>query len=407
MLQATGPVLLPAELAPERLLHSLAADRRPLVLAASSDRGWFGGVRLVAFDPVAHSEADPVTGAAVAGAAIDSAMVSDTPLLSVAVLDYEGQSTVATYAGGLLATAEGWRAWGELDPSAIPKPTEPAPVPLPDASLVLDPEGDLDRDAFVAAVEATREAIARGDVYVLNLTYRLAGEAVFGIAETFSTLIARGAGAMSAALVTPERALLSISPERFVALDGREARIEPIKGTRPRGDDPTADRAWAADLAGSEKERAEHVMIVDLERNDLGRVCVPGTISVDPLYEVVPTPYCHQLVSTVRGTLRGDARAVDVISATFPCGSVTGAPKISAMRHIAGLERSARGAYCGALLVAVPGRLDSSVLIRTASVRGRMLEYGTGGGITYDSDPEAEWEETLLKARPLLGCSAG
>jgi anthranilate/para-aminobenzoate synthase component I len=144
-------------------------------------------------------------------------------------------------------------------------------------------------------------------------------------------------------------------------------------------------------------------MIVDLERNDLGRVCVPGTVSVDPLATVFPTPYCHQMVSRVSGSLEPGVSVEDVFDACFPCGSVTGAPKVSAMRHIARTEVSARGAYCGALVVAMPGSIDSSVLIRTLESHGEEAVWGVGCGITYDSDAEAEWEESVLKAWPVLG----
>ena len=144
-------------------------------------------------------------------------------------------------------------------------------------------------------------------------------------------------------------------------------------------------------------------MIVDMERNDLGRVSETGSVFVDPLRRVVPTPYCHQMVSVVHGELRPDATMAEVLAATFPCGSVTGAPKISAMSHIERLESSPRGAYCGSLLVARPGRLDSSVLIRTAEHSDGIATYGTGGGITWDSDPAAEWAETLVKATPITG----
>jgi anthranilate/para-aminobenzoate synthase component I len=276
--------------------------------------------------------------------------------------------------------------------------------------LALDIEADMDREAYETGVEHVRQAVAAGDVYVLNLTYRLMGrpslrreDGTPDAAGLFSTLLARGRAPMSAALVTPQRSILSVSPERFLAIDGRKARIEPIKGTRPRGRWATEDTAFVAELAASVKERAEHVMIVDLERNDLGRVSEWDSVRVAPLTEIVPTPYCHQMVSTVRGTLREDVKLADVLRATFPCGSVTGAPKISAMDHISRLESSPRGAYCGALLVATQDHLDSSVLIRTAELDGDRIAYGTGGGITYDSDPKAEWEETLVKARPFLG----
>jgi anthranilate/para-aminobenzoate synthase component I len=201
--------------------------------------------------------------------------------------------------------------------------------------------------------------------------------------------------------------IVSISPERFLSVrqEGRR-RVEvwPIKGTCPRREDPTEDAATAAELAVDPKEHAEHVMIVDLERNDLGRVCEPGSVQAEPLCEVFQTPYCHQMVSRVGGTMRDDVSIGELIEATFPCGSVTGAPKIAAMESIERIERSPRGVYTGALVVAMPGALDASVLIRTLEYRlDGTACWGTGGGITIDSDPEAEWQEALLKAQPVIG----
>ena len=180
-----------------------------------------------------------------------------------------------------------------------------------------------------------------------------------------------------------------------------------MKGTRPRGGSGSEDAAIAAALRCDLKELAEHVMVVDLERNDLGRVATPGSVQVDPLFEIETTPYCHQLVSRVHARLRPDVGTGDLLAATFPCGSVTGAPKIAAMRIAADIERSPRGAYCGTLVVAMPGELDSAVLIRTAEASGKRLLWGTGCGITHDSIPQAEWLESRLKASPILGDAAG
>jgi anthranilate/para-aminobenzoate synthase component I len=144
-------------------------------------------------------------------------------------------------------------------------------------------------------------------------------------------------------------------------------------------------------------------MVVDLERNDLGRVSHPGSVVVDPLLDVMPTPYCHQMYSTVHGRLREDVPLAEVLEATFPCGSVTGTPKLAAMEVIQDLESSPRGLYTGALVVAMPDRLDSSVLIRTLVDDGTAASWGTGGGITIDSDPHEEWLESVLKASPVVG----
>jgi anthranilate/para-aminobenzoate synthase component I len=247
-----------------------------------------------------------------------------------------------------------------------------------------------------------------GDVYVLNLTMRLTGRPTAGPVGAFAALLESAAAPMSALWGSPDRSIVSISPERFLAvrMDGGRRRVEvwPIKGTAPRDCDAEIDAGHAAGLAASEKERAEHVMIVDMERNDLGRVCEPGSVTVDPLMRVFATPYCHQMVSRVSGVMRGNADFTDLLSATFPCGSVTGAPKSSAMRAIQELECGPRGAYTGAFIVARPGLMDSSILIRSLEYRsGGTAVWGTGCGITIDSDPRAEWCEALLKAAPIGG----
>ncbi len=271
---------------------------------------------------------------------------------------------------------------------------------------------DLSGRAYRGAVRSARERIAAGDVYVVNLTARVSGRLVTPPAETFDALLARSGADMSAFVdgipgETPW--IASVSPERFVRVTreagARLVEVCPIKGTRPRGSDPVTDAVAAAELSADDKELAEHVMVVDLERNDLGMVCATGSVHVDPLYEVVATPYCHQLVSSVRGILRHEATFAELLAATFPCGSITGAPKRAAMRVIGELEATQRGAYCGALLVAIEGELESSVLIRTleASSDGSHAVWGTGCGITHDSIPAAEYLELLLKASPVLG----
>jgi anthranilate/para-aminobenzoate synthase component I len=415
-----GDAIAPPTASVGSMLAALGPERTTLALASSNDRGWFGGVSALAFDPVGRTQTGAPTGIQDAGAALEATLWGDGPFLTAALVTYEGAAQILAYDAALVRTERGWQPCGKPEAKvpgladALRPDTAGEPLVLPeDEPLVREIVPGMDREGFESGVREVRERIAAGDVYVLNLTYRMAGRASMQLddgrpdaAGTFATLLARGHAPMSAALVTPARAVLSVSPERFLAIDGRNARIEPIKGTRPRGRWPDEDTAFVAELAASVKERAEHVMIVDLERNDLGRVSEWETVYVDPLAQIVPTPYCHQMVSTVHGTLRGYVGLTDVLDATFPCGSVTGAPKIAAMRHIARLERSPRGVYCGALLVATRGRLDSSVLIRTAQIDGERIVYGTGGGITFDSDPAQEWEETLVKARPFLGSGA-
>lgn len=400
-----GPVIAPPEVTPHAWVAALA-DRGPLALAPDGTGGWFGGTALVAYDPFDELVMPGCRGESLRalGDALERVMRGAEARIAVGLAPYSGSCRVALYRHGVVRGADGWRAWGDAGSAA--EPAVPPPVAGPNGAPlagVVRGEG-LDQAGFEAAVDSVREAIARGDVYVLNLTRRLAGDLV-PPGDLFSSLAATTPAPMAAfwSYGAGAGAVVSVSPERFVRLTGHEAEIAPIKGTRPRATLPDRDAALAAELSASEKERAEHVMIVDLERNDLGRICVPGSIEVDPLFRVETTPYCHQAFSVVRGLLSPDASPADVIEATFPCGSVTGAPKVAAMRIIDDLESSPRGAYTGSLFVALPGLLDSSVLIRTVECDESGCRYGTGCGVTIDSDPRDEWEESVLKTRPVLG----
>ena len=378
-------------------------DRRPLVLAPDGPRGWFGGTSLVGVDPVSIREIEGCRGDSLhqVGAVLQQAFDAEHPEVAVAMVPYSGDSAVAVYRAGLLLLDDGWHTWGELDAAALPD-VGPRPV-VPRSSLVFDARSDLTRTAYMDGVEEVREAIRSGNVYVLNLTRREFASTCLTPTEVFAALSSAAPASMAAAWLGGSSAVLSCSPERFVRVNGHEIEIGPVKGTRPRGETEAEDEALIADLLGSEKERAEHVMIVDMERNDLGRVCEAGSVRVDPLFAVETTAYCHQAVSSVRGLLMQEALIGDVLEATFPCGSITGAPKIAAMRVIDRLEHTERGSYTGSLVVAMPGALDSSVLIRTAEQDGGHLAYGTGCGITIDSDPAEEWAESVLKTSPLFG----
>ncbi|PKQ19824.1 MAG: hypothetical protein CVT66_08170 [Actinobacteria bacterium HGW-Actinobacteria-6] len=401
MLPENGPIVAASDVSADAWLSSLPLGSEPLVLAPGSSRGWFGGRAVVAWSP--ESTAASLT-LEEATSELKRALSADSSEMCAALMPYSGTATMARYSGGLVHTPEGWRVWGTLEADDVPEPVATS-CPLPaDAPLGRAMTSDLDEVEYRAAVESVRDAVMAGDVYVLNLTRRLLGIPTVDPRSAFASLVDRTSADMAAFWEIGEITIASASPERFVHVLGGRVEVCPIKGTRPRAAGAT-DRALAAELASSEKERAEHVMIVDLERNDLGRVCQPGTIAVDPLFEVIATPYCHQMVSTVSGQLAPGASLGDLFAATFPCGSVTGAPKLAAMRRIAELEQSSRGPYTGALVIAVPGALDSSVLIRTAEYANGTVQWGTGAGITVDSDAREEWLETILKASPFLGTS--
>jgi para-aminobenzoate synthetase component 1 len=271
----------------------------------------------------------------------------------------------------------------------------------------LELRSGLDRAKYEAGVESVRQSIAHGEIYQANLTRRL--EAPFrgdpwplyrrlrtGDPSLFAAFIDLGPSPLTGA----PRAIASASPEPFISVtsDGAVA-TNPIKGTRPRGRDREDDRRLARELLASEKDRAENVMIVDVLRNDLGRVCRPGSVCVPRLCRLERTAAVQHLVSTVTGQLAAGRDAFDLLAASFPGGSITGAPKIRAMELLETLEPVRRGPYTGiAGWIGADGAMGSSILIRTFVADGDRLSLHVGGGITWRSDPAAEWDETVAKA---------
>jgi len=267
------------------------------------------------------------------------------------------------------------------------------------------PSSNFTRAEYEAGVSRIREYIAAGDVYQVNLAQRFHTPFRGSPLALYRRLRARNPAPFGAYLEFAGAAITSISPERFLRLDAttRAAEARPIKGTRPRGATPAEDAALARALSASEKDRAENIMIVDLVRNDLGKVCRPGSVTVPKLFALESHPTVHHLVSTVTGVLAEDRDAFDLLCAAFPGGSVTGAPKIRAMEIIAELERAPRGVYCGAIgYVSNTGAMDFNIPIRTIVLRDGMATFHAGAGIVWDSEPAAEYEETLAKARPML-----
>lgn len=278
--------------------------------------------------------------------------------------------------------------------------------PVPDLAP-LRVRSSFDRAEYERAVERVRRHILAGDVFQVNISQRFELPVSQPPLELYRALRERHPAAFAALMETEEFAILSSSPERFLQTDGVRVETRPIKGTRPRGATPAADLALAAELVASAKDRAENVMIVDLMRNDLYRVCRPGTVQVPELCVLETHPTVHHLVSTVEGELAPGADAAALLRAAFPGGSVTGAPKVRAMEIIAALEPTRRGAYCGSIgYLSVTGAADFSIAIRTAVVRDGIASVSAGGGITADSDPAAEYDETIAKARGVLAALA-
>jgi len=287
------------------------------------------------------------------------------------------------------ASARRLRAQLETPPPRAPY-APPGPL-APDASA----------DVYLDGARRVLEYLRAGDAYQVNLARRVSAQFAGAPVELAAALRARAPAPFAAFLGAADggAALVGNSPERFLALDGRGAvETRPIKGTRPAGEGRR--RSGREELLASEKDRAEHVMIVDLERNDLGRVCETGSVVVEGVARVLDLPTVHHLVSTVRGRLRADVGLAALLAATFPGGSITGAPKRRAMQIIDALEPFARGPYTGATgWLGVAGDLDLAVAIRTALVSGGRLSLSLGGGIVVDSTPEDEWAETEVKAR--------
>lgn len=266
-----------------------------------------------------------------------------------------------------------------------------------------------DPDAYRRMIAECRAAIVRGDAYQLCLTNRVEVDATPDPVEAYLRLRRSSPSHHGGFLRFGDVALLSASPEQFLLVerDGTVA-TKPMKGTRPRSSDPATDLALRAELSASEKERAENLMIVDLMRNDLGRIAELGTVAVPSLLEVEEYPHVHQLVSTVTARLRHPLTALDAVRSAFPAGSMTGAPKESAMRILHDLEGGPRGVYSGAFgCLGVDGTADLAMVIRSIVLTPAGASIGTGGGITALSDPDEEVEETRVKARALTAVLGG
>jgi para-aminobenzoate synthetase component 1 len=264
---------------------------------------------------------------------------------------------------------------------------------------------NMSADEFKRIVERTRRYIIDGDIFQANLTqaFRAALPAGYDPLVLYDQLRAANPAPFAALIVTPERLVASTSPEGFLLLREGQVETRPIKGTRRRSPDPQEDRRLAEELIASEKDRAENVMIVDLMRNDLSRVCLPGSVEVPVLCGLESYASVHHLVSVVQGRLKPGLDALHLVAAGFPGGSITGAPKIRAMQIIHELEPEPRGVYCGSVAhFGFDGSLVSNIVIRTLVAEDGVACIQAGGGITLLSDPEEEYAEALVKAERML-----
>lgn len=325
---------------------------------------------------------------------------------SLVVFDHQRQRTWIVSTGlrdngardpGTAAAAfDFWRAQLQRTPAA--------PPPRPSTTLTpMQPASTLDRAAFIARVNTAQQYIRAGDIYQVNLSHRLSVPAGFDGSELYAALATASPAPFAAWLDGNGCELVSSSPELFLRISGRAITTRPIKGTRPRSPHSDRDTQLAYELQTSPKEMAELVMITDLLRNDLGRVCEYGSIHVPELARLERYAYVQHLVSTVAGQLRADVSHLAALQACFPGGSVTGAPKFRAMEIIDELEPVARGPYTGCLgYLGFNRESQLSIIIRTALHTGDTIHFHVGAGIVADSDPAAEYEETLTKARGFL-----
>jgi aminodeoxychorismate synthase component I len=264
-------------------------------------------------------------------------------------------------------------------------------------------ESNFSRQDYIDTVERVRQYIRSGDVYITNLTQRFSCETSKAPYDVYRDLRRINPAPFAAFMNAEDFSIVSSSPERFLNISGRIVETRPIKGTRPRGRDEEEDARNRQELIGSEKDRSELLMIVDLERNDLSKVCKPNSVKVTELFKLEEYSTVFHLVSTVKGELKDDCTAVECIKACFPGGSITGAPKVRSMEVIETLEPNRRGIYTGCIgYLGFDGSADLNIVIRTILMKGGKAYFGVGGGITWESEKEAEYEETIDKARALM-----
>ncbi|MEF8833423.1 MAG: aminodeoxychorismate synthase component I [Halofilum sp. (in: g-proteobacteria)] len=314
------------------------------------------------------------------------------------VSDHVEQRSWLVTAGRDPRTAE---RWSGLE-AAFRAP--PAPVDRGRLRVRGGARANLDEAGYREAFGRVQAYLRAGDCYQVNLAQRFEVAASGPSWPAFRQLRQAARAPFAAYMSTPAADILSVSPERFlqVAADGR-VETRPIKGTRPRDPAPARDRELGEALVASAKDRAENVMIVDLLRNDLGRVCATGSVRVPRLFELESFPGVHHLVSTVTGRLATGRHALDLLRASFPGGSITGAPKIRAMEIIEELEPHRRGVYCGAIgYIGFDGAMDTNIAIRTLVYSDRRVRCWAGGGIVIDSEAAAEYQETFDKAAGML-----
>ena len=365
----------------KRLLAQYSAERRG---DGPSFQG--GAVGYVGYEMARHLERLPTAAHA------DLAL----PDMSLGFYDWVAAFDHARSTASLVTTKfspNGRSDWvrSRLEARRRPRPTR--------AVVAQNIKSNFSRRRYIEAVNRVKRYIVDGDIYQANISQRFQADVNTTPWNLYQALRKITPAPYSAYLQFPEMSVISCSPELFLRAEDGVVQTRPMKGTRPRGATAEEDDRLFRDLAASEKDRAENIMIVDLLRNDLGKVCIPGTICVPEIFTVEKYPKVHQLVSSATGRLRPEHNAIDLLTACFPGGSVTGAPKIRAMEIIDEIEPVQRSVYCGAIgYIGFDGSMQMSIPIRTALMNGRRVYIQVGGGIVADSDPDAEYRETLDKA---------
>lgn len=278
-----------------------------------------------------------------------------------------------------------------------------SPADIEDFKLIGDWQSNMTQASYASRFDRVQEYLLSGDCYQINLAQRFNAPYQGSEWQAYTKLEAANQAPFSAFIRMPNSAIISVSPERFLELKDNVIETKPIKGTRPRSQNTELDQANAHDLQTAEKDQAENLMIVDLLRNDIGRVASPGSVHVPKLFDIESFPAVHHLVSTIRADLDTQYSAADLLRACFPGGSITGAPKVRAMQIIEELEPHRRSAYCGSIgYISRHGRMDTSITIRTLVAEDNKLYAWAGGGVVADSDCVAEYQETLDKLSKIL-----
>lgn len=277
------------------------------------------------------------------------------------------------------------------------------PKTLTSFGLTSEWQSNMTQAGYGERFDSVQEYLLSGDCYQINLAQRFHATYQGSEWQAYDKLEQYNSAPFSGFIRLADCAILSVSPERFLELKDNTIETKPIKGTRPRSEDAQVDAEYATDLANAEKDQAENLMIVDLLRNDIGRVAKPGTVHVPKLFDIESFPAVHHLVSTIRADLDEQYHATDLLRACFPGGSITGAPKVRAMQIIEELEPHRRSAYCGSIgYISRHGRMDTSITIRTLVAEGQLLYAWAGGGVVADSNCQSEYQETLDKLSRIL-----